>query len=109
MPQRSTPLSARAGSSVAAQLKPSKPSLVDLPKGRFKRLACLHLFIDPLVPGERLSAVGLDRHLWTMAARYYITTDHCHLRRYMLSAQLLRREIDGSAYWRNPESPLIVR
>ncbi len=37
-----------------------------------------------------------------------LLSDHCHMRRYMLSMHMLQRTDDGSRYWINPQNPVIL-
>lgn len=81
---------------------------VELPRGERKR-ACIFYFIWSLLDqGIRYSPDDLDWLINAALEELSIASDHCHIRRYMLSAHMLGRTPEGATYWANPESPVIV-
>jgi hypothetical protein len=81
---------------------------VELPRSQRKR-SIIFYYIWSILDLRARSAPDEIGGVIMMSLRdLHISSDYCHIRRYMLSAHMLGRTPNGATYWANPESPVIV-
>lgn len=75
--------------------------VVQLPKKQLKRKAVLAYLAEKFEQGR----IYTEKEVNAICEDWHTFQDYFLIRRSLVDGGFLRREKDGSAYWRNPETP----